>query len=496
MAMLRADARKTERHSLWPWVLGLPLLLAMLGMIITAAFFSSKGNRRLAEATAVADRDDPYWRLDDLMARREKVTDQENSALILAELRSLVPENWPSGSTPLVGGPSLTPSDSTKAHEKLSLTADNVRIDSATAEGIRADLSAYREAVRIARSVADHPRGRHELQLGPAVIDTLLPATQAARSVARLLQADAAIRAHDGDVDGAIDSCRAILNSGRSIGDEPFLISQLVRVAIGRTATIAARRVLGQGEPSDASLGRLQTLVLDERAQPLLLSAIRGERATMAEIIRKIGAGEMTPTALTGGPKKSSGVLPSAVDSFAGFFVGNQQAVALEWMNDAVAIAQRPSAEQATLWKDWNANISGVASSRFGRFTATLPLLLAPGMSTASSAFVGYQADLGATAILIAAERHRRKTGDWPASIASIDRSILPRAPLDPFTGRAFQMERHDGQVVVYSVGPNLKDEHGAEQAKRGNNRGPDDVSARMWDVSLRGREQQPEIDK
>ena len=112
--------------------------------------------------------------------------------------------------------------------------------------------------------VADHPRGRHELQLGPAVIDTLLPATQAARCVARLLQADAAIRAHDGDVDGAIDSCRALLNTGRSIGDEPFLISQLVRIAIGRTATIAARRVLGQGEPSDASLARLQALILDE----------------------------------------------------------------------------------------------------------------------------------------------------------------------------------------------------------------------------------------
>ena len=51
--------------------------------------------------------------------------------------------------------------------------------------------------------------------------------------MARLLQADAAIRAHNGDLDGALDSCRAILGAGRSIGDEPFVISQLVRIAIG-----------------------------------------------------------------------------------------------------------------------------------------------------------------------------------------------------------------------------------------------------------------------
>ena len=190
--------------------------------------------------------------------------------------------------------------------------------------------------------MANNPRGRNELQIGPAVIDTLLPATQAARSVARLLQADAAIRAHDGDVDGAVDSCRALLNTGRSIGDEPFLISQLVRIAIGRTAMSATRRTLGQGEPSDASLAHLETLIRDEAGQPLILYAMRGERATMAELIRRIAAGEVPLSALDGGATKSSGAIQSAAQSFAGLFVGSQRAVALDWMNEAVAIARRP----------------------------------------------------------------------------------------------------------------------------------------------------------
>ncbi len=87
---------------------------------------------------------------------------------------------------------------------------------------IRDDLEKHREAVELGRSVAGYPRGRHELELGPTLIDTPLPETQAARTAARLMAADAAIRAHDGDADGALESCRAILCVGRSIGDEPF----------------------------------------------------------------------------------------------------------------------------------------------------------------------------------------------------------------------------------------------------------------------------------
>ena len=65
------------------------------------------------------------------------------------------------------------------------------------------------------------------------------------------MAADAAIRAHDSDADGALESCRAVFCVGRSIGDEPFLISQLVRVAIGGVALNSIRRALAQGEPSE-----------------------------------------------------------------------------------------------------------------------------------------------------------------------------------------------------------------------------------------------------
>jgi hypothetical protein len=164
----------------------------------------------------------------------------------------------------------------------------------------------------------------------------------------------------------------------------------------------------------------------------------------------------------------------------------SHRAYELEWMNEAVSIARRPPAERPPLWKAWDANLDRVKQSWYGAYAATLPLLLSPATASASVAHSRYHADLAATAILLAAERHRRRTGDWPASVAAIDRQILPDPPVDPFSGQPFRLERRDGQLLIHSIGPNLKDEHGAYDVRRWMRGGPDDVGVRAWDVRLR----------
>jgi hypothetical protein len=161
-------------------------------------------------------------------------------------------------------------------------------------------------------------------------------------------------------------------------------------------------------------------------------------------------------------------------------------AVGLEWMNQAAAIARKLPGEQIPLWEEWQSNIERVKRSRFAIYTATLPLLMMPAMSSASHAHSRYQSELGATVIVLAAERIRRKTGRWPASIAAIDRAILPTPPSDPFSGQTFRMEHRDGQLLIYSIGPNRLDEHGVYDAKGWPQKGPDDVGSSAWDKGLR----------
>jgi hypothetical protein len=480
IARVETSPPPPRRHR-WPWRVAVAVLVVLATAFGAGVYLGRLVDRRLDDAIATADRDDPFWRLDDLMAHRDPVPDEQNSALVVAEALAKVPENWPAGPKPLPGEPMP---EVMRAYDRLDQSAANIRLDDATAEVLRGELDAYEEGVRIARTVADYRRGRHDLELGPTLIDTPLAETQAARTPARLLAADAAIRAHDGDLDGALDSCRAILGVGRSIGDEPFLIAQLVRMAIGEVAMKSARRILGQGEPSDAALGRLQVLVLDELAQPLLLHGMRGERAIQSELIRRVGAGEIPITALGGAtfdPEGPRAVMGPCITLWFDY----QQAVGLEWLNEAVAIARRPAAERPPLWEQWEANRDRVRRSRLV-FTAVLPLLLMPVLPSAGMAHSRYHAELGAASILLAAERHRRKTGAWPASIAAIDPAFLPSRPVDPFTGQPFRMEHREGQLRIYSLGPNHQDEHGAYDPKQWMKQRLDDYGTGAWDVPLR----------
>lgn len=471
----------------WRWLIGVPVASFLVAALAVGVYLGWWVDRRLADAIAAADRDDPFWRLDDLMAHREPLPDEENAALVVAEALQRLPENWPGSPRPLPGQPTPIPTEVREAYDRLREAAENVRLDDATADTLRDELETYAEAVQIARTIADYDQGQHALEIAPNIIDTLLPESQAARTAAQLLAADAAIRAHDGDLDGALDSCRAILGVARSIGDEPFSISQFVRVAIDGIAMNSVRRVLGQGEPSDAALTRLQADILDELAQPLLLRAWKGERASMDEMIRRLRTGELPADALgDGGPSDPAGPRV-AVSPWGQLLFDNQRAVALEWMNEAVAIARRPAFEWPPLLEKWKANMERVRQTWHGRYSATIPLLATPALFVCSASQSRILCELGTTALLVAAERHRLQTGDWPPSIEAIDREILPNPPVDPYSGRSFLMQHRDGRLLIYSIGPNGVDEQGSYNVRKWvTGDSDDDVGSIGWDVPLR----------
>lgn len=481
-----ANTSRWFRFRLWLWLFSVPALVILAAAFVAGIYAGRFVDRRLAGAIAATDRENPHWRLDDLMAAREPIPDDENSALVVAEAVTMMPPTWPGPPPALPGRPGPPPTEAMLAFERLEEAECNVRLDDETAATLREELQTYGDSVALARTVADYQNGRHELSLTPALLDTSLRETQEARGVARLLAADAAMRVHDGDFDGALDSCRAILGVARSIGDEPFMISRLVRVAIGSVAMNATRRVLGRGEPADAALASLQDLVLDEMAQPLWLRGIEGERAILDEIIRRIREAEIPIESLSGNSIYEGPFPP--VSPWGKLLFDHQRAVGLEWMNSLAAIARQPAFKRPPLRKAWEAELERVRATWYGKLVATLPLLMMPAVAVVDGAQSRYQSELGATAILLAAERHRRRTGNWPASSNAIDPAILPHPPLDPFSGQPFRIERHDGEFLVYSPGPNMKDEHGAFEPRMWMKGGPDDVGTGGWDVSLRRR--------
>ncbi len=483
---LSRPARRGFLRRLLRWISALAICW-LLACFWLGAHVRKGVDRRLASAIAAADRDDPFWRLDDLMAHREPVADKENAALAVSQATEFFPREWPEGyaSRPAAAarsgtnppGPSL--SRAAEAFDALMASPDNRLLDETTAATLRRELEKSRRAVQIAQKVAGLARGRHEIKFGRALIDTQLDETQQARTVARLLLADAAIRAQDKDLEGALESSRAVLGVSRSIGDEPFLISQLVRIAIGEQALQSARRVLAQGEVSDDALTRLQTDVATELTAVRLLGGLKAERAVNFEVMRRICEGELPFTAPLAAPSPgwqtlNLSDLQAPISSFGKLYLDNDRAALLEWLNEAVAIARRPPPARASRWRAWDASVFK-QRSRIGDVNTTLPIALLHPLSAAGAADSQFDSELRATQILLAAERQRLKTGIWPASVAAIHREILSVAPTDVFSGHEFRMEHRDGQLDVYSIGPNGKDEHGAFDPKTHLEGGPDD---------------------
>src|SRR5947207_2469335 len=70
----RKEAGPTApRRRRWPWVLAGLAWLVLVTAYGVGVYLGGLVDRRLTDAVAAAERDDPDWQVDDLMARREPV---------------------------------------------------------------------------------------------------------------------------------------------------------------------------------------------------------------------------------------------------------------------------------------------------------------------------------------------------------------------------------------------------------------------------------------
>ncbi len=112
--------------------------------------------------------------------------------------------------------------------DKLS---PEIQLDEEQTEFLRYQLKQAMPALEQARKVADLPRGRYAaVVLEPIPLATSLGHASENYRVAYLLRNDARLQSQDGNIEAACRSVHAVINTGRAIGDEQVLISQLVRM--------------------------------------------------------------------------------------------------------------------------------------------------------------------------------------------------------------------------------------------------------------------------
>ncbi len=357
-----------------------------------------------------------------------------------------------------------------------------MQLDQRQADALREELQRAAEALLETRKVADLPRGRYPIVYARDFIGTLLPHVQDARMMGNLLAYDVLLRAQDEDLDGALTSCRGILNCGRSIGDEPTLISMLVRIALNHLAINKQEWILAQGEASEAVLAVMQQAFEEEAAEPLLLIGARGERGMLDGAMQAIQNGDLDPRMAAA--MLSDGTAQGGASVYLLRLPGlakSLRAALLRQNNQFVEIAKLPVEQQVERMKEFQATI------------ALLPEQARPfsiSNSKVTAAFHRNQAELRCAVVLVALERYRRANHRWPDALADLVPTYLSEVPLDPFDGAPLRYRRLDDGVVIYSIGPDGKD-NGGKLGKDPTKEGSD-LGLRLWDVRQRRQSPKP----
>lgn len=456
---------KPSTDSKWPrprtLVLGLLAtipILGLLGWLITGAVVS----KSLRQVQAQTDRLDPGWRFVDVIAKRAKIPVQENSAIQVVVVLSKMNGTFPSPSRRKGGlGESIPRKPDILA--RLDEVPVEESLDIALTSAIRRELRPLTEAVIEARKLADLGSGRTDPKYQKLLWATLLGHVQNSHHVSRLLTADVAILAEEGELDAALDDCRAMLGVGRSIGDEPFMVSQLVRLAHVVRAMSCAERVLNHGEPGDNALTKLQKQLLDEADHPMALIGLRGDRAMLDDVLAKLATGDLSYKKVQGASANDPVSGAEFLASISSAFVRHNQALALERMSEAVEITKHPLWEQPALWDEFDKKATP-AESTFNRIASSLSRETIPSVTAFGNGYLRSRAQIYAMVTLIAAERHRILHGAFPLSVEEIDSSLLPRQFVDPFSGKPLRIKPDsEGGLLVYSVGYDRTDDGGAK---------------------------------
>ena len=327
-----------------------------------------------------------------------------------------------------------------------------------------AALQANRAALELAYQAAALPKSRYPVDFR-AGADTLLPHLGRLKALARLLDFEAFFKAEAGDAAGAARAVEASLATARSLDNEPALISQLVAISLRTLACQSLERVLCRTPLSDAQLSNLVRSLAEADATNHIITGLIGDRAQGMEYIRLAQDDVRRLIEISNQNKleeeKASvpPVNPGPTWKLIGLFE-RDRAFYLRAMETNLLIAATPppacldmTNQTEQIWAECEKGhylISG---------------LFLPAGSRAVAKDVTCCATLRTAQTALAIERWRAAhAGALPDSLDVLVPAFLPSVPRDPFDGQPLRFKRLPRGYVVYSIGPDRRDDGGLEK--------------------------------
>ena len=303
---------------------------------------------------------------DEIEADRGLLPDAKNSTL-------LVPKFTAALASPRFDANKFLTSD------YASKVMPNRVLDDETYDAIDRALANNGEALAIARRFGDYPRGLRHRPWPGTQSTQCCRAAQETRYVYWLLDLAAEHEGRNGRGGAALSYIRPMMNAGRSLDGEPFMISALVRMACLRVVVTRVERTLALASPSK-QLPEIQELLAREAEADLFWYSLRGERATMGEMFARLRDGRLTfdnlsKSGSTGTPSGNQS-LESAFGTWRyGPYLAADHATFLEIITRAYEARLLPEHEQRAALDD---AIFEIKLLRPGEFGSLITRLITP----------------------------------------------------------------------------------------------------------------------
>lgn len=252
----------------------------------------------------------------------------------------------------------------------------------------------------------------------------------------------------------AFADLKLCLYLGESLKSEPLLISQLVRIALLKSAFSTIWETLDRW--SDDQLAELQRRLAEIDVLTDYPRALRGERVFSNDVFVRMRRGEGFPQDFAVAARYGT----------SGFLYQNQLTVNRlhqKYSFTPVDVDKRKVDARAALALD---EIPELKQRHPYRIFAHL---LFPALSKAVLRFTEAQTDRDFALIAVALERHRRAHGSYPETLDELVPRLLPKLPHDLITGSPLHYRRVADDFLLYAVGFNEKDDNGTSARSRSN---------------------------
>jgi hypothetical protein len=295
----------------------------------------------------------------------------------------------------------------------------------------------------------------------------MLPELADFRQGARVLALSAMVNASDGDAKTGLADVAAICGMARHLRRDPMLISSLVARALQDIAARALEKVLAISSPARADLDALD---LDSGAsyRRVLQRALRMEEAMTVAFFGTLAEKDTGPMMerINGQliePSDAPLLLRLASPVLRVFLLESDLDDYRRIMEKCRRSAAYTYARGMNVWQ----KLDEIDEDQM-RGVGVVTRMVAPVYSRARKSLAGGDAVVRLSTLAVAMAKHRAKTGQYPGSLAELGQDLIPAVPLDPFDGKPLRMKVQADAILLYSVGPDGKDDGGKREETPG----------------------------